>query len=346
MVTPLRMERSKKAFAAMTTTPLDSQHAGYLASARRAIAVEISGMQALAAALDGELGLAVVQAVALIRNATGRVIVTGIGKSGHICRKIAATLASTGTPAYFVHPSEASHGDLGMVTGDDIVIASSWSGESSELAAIIAYTRRFGVPLVAITRNAGSALGRAADVVLELPKAQEACPHGLAPTTSTVLQLAMGDALSIALLEGRGFSPSDFRVFHPGGKLGANLKHVRDAMHSGDAVPLCPVGTSMKEAILLISRHRFGSLGVIDEAGRLAGIITDGDLRRHLADDLLTRKVDDIMTVRPKTIGPDVLLAKAIEIMNTASIMTLLVIEDDRPVGIVHLHDLLRIGVA
>ncbi|MBT9288927.1 KpsF/GutQ family sugar-phosphate isomerase [Prosthecodimorpha staleyi] len=324
----------------------EGNQASDLTSARRTLGIQIESMHMLAAALDGPLGRAIMEAVATIRAARGRVIISGIGKSGHIGRKIAATMASTGTPAYFVHPSEASHGDLGMVTADDAVIALSWSGESSELASILAYTRRFRVPLIAVTWNAASTLGKAADIVLELPKVQEACPHGLAPTSSTMLQLAIGDVLAIALLESRGFTAQDFKVFHPGGKLGASLKHVRDVMHQGAAVPLAPLGTSMKEAILLMNQRGFGCLGVLSEDGRLAGIVTDGDLRRHIADDLLVRSVDEVMTRRPKTIRPDALLATAIEMLNAASITALLVVDDERPVGIVHMHDLLRIGVA
>jgi arabinose-5-phosphate isomerase len=316
-----------------------------LSAARRTLGIEIEGLQMLAAALEGSLGSAVMDTVTAVREARGRVIVTGIGKSGHICRKIAATLASTGTPAFFVHPSEASHGDLGMITPDDIVIALSWSGESSELASILSYSRRFRVPLVALTSNAGSTLGRAADIVLELPKVAEACPHGLAPTTSTMMQLAMGDAIAIALLESRGFTAQDFRVFHPGGKLGASLKLVRDVMHHGTTVPLAPLGTLMREAILLMNQRGFGCLGVLRDDGRLAGIVTDGDLRRHIGDDLLTRAVDDIMTTRPKTIRPDALLGTAMDILNSSAITALIVVEDERPVGIVHMHDLLRIGV-
>lgn len=317
-----------------------------VASARRTIGIEAEGLRMLESALHGPLEHHFMLAASIIRRASGRLIVTGIGKSGHICRKIAATMASTGTPAYFVHPSEASHGDLGMITPEDVVIALSWSGESSELAAILTYSRRFRVPLVAVTSNAESTLGRAADVVLELPKAPEACPHGLAPTTSTAMLLALGDALAIALLENRGFTAQDFKTFHPGGKLGASLKLVRDVMHGGDAVPLCPLGTSMKQAILHMSTRGFGCVGVLDADGKVAGIVTDGDLRRHLSDDLLTRSVDDVMTQRPKTIRPDALLASAIEIMNASSIMALLVVEHGRPVGIVHMHDLLRAGVA
>ena len=317
-----------------------------LASARKTVHLEAQGLAALAGAFDGDLGAAVDRAVAILLGAKGRVIVTGMGKSGHVCRKIAATMASTGTPAYFVHPAEAGHGDLGMITAEDVILAASWSGESTELAAIIAFAGRFKVPLVAMTSNAKSTLGLAADVVLELPKAQEACPHGLAPTTSTTLQLALGDALSIALLEGRGFTEQEFRLFHPGGRLGASLRLVRDVMHSGDSMPLVASGTTMKDAIVTMTGKSFGCIGIVDPAGLLVGIVTDGDLRRHLSDQLLMRSVDQIMTVRPKTVRPDTLLARAIEMLSSSAITALFVLEEGRPVGIVHMHDLLRAGVA
>ncbi len=315
-------------------------------SALKTIDIEARGLALLREALGGALGDAVEAAVARILGAKGRLIVTGMGKSGHICRKVAATLASTGTPAYFVHPAEAGHGDLGMITADDVVLAASWSGESTELAAIIAYAGRFRVPLIAVTSDAGSTLGRAADIVLELPKAEEACPHGLAPTTSTVLQLALGDALAIALLEGRGFTARDFGVFHPGGKLGASLRQVRDVMHVGEMVPLVAAGAAMRDALGVMNDRRFGCVGVVDGEGMLVGIITDGDLRRHLTGDLLGRTVDEIMTARPKTVRPETLLARAIEMLSSSSITALFVLQEGRPVGIVHMHDLLRIGVA
>lgn len=317
-----------------------------LTSALATVEVETRGLAALGVALEGELGTAFGRAVETILAAGGRLIVTGMGKSGHICRKIAATLASTGTPAYFVHPAEAGHGDLGMITADDVVLAASWSGESTELAAILAYAGRFRVPLIAVTSNGASTLGRAADVVLELPKVEEACPHGLAPTTSTVLQLAIGDALAIALLEGRGFTAQDFRVFHPGGKLGASLRLARDVMHRGEAVPLVASGTTMRDALVTMTGKSFGCVGVIDGDGLLVGIVTDGDLRRHLSDHLLTCSVDEIMTVGPKTIRPDTLLARAMEILSSRSITALFVLDEGRPVGILHMHDLLRAGVA
>ena len=318
----------------------------HLASALKTVDIEIRGLGALREALDGDLGRAVDRAVDLILKTRGRLIVTGMGKSGHVCRKIAATLASTGTPAYFVHPAEAGHGDLGMITADDVVLAASWSGESTELAAILVYANRFKVPVIAVTSNGTSTLGCAADVVLELPKAEEACPHGLAPTTSTVLQLALGDALSIALLEGRGFTAQDFRVFHPGGKLGASLRLARDVMHGGEAMPIVLSGTSMRDALITMTGKSFGCVGIVDGEGLLIGIVTDGDLRRHLSDHLLTCSVDEIMTVRPKTIRPDTLLARAIEMLSSSSITALFVLDQGRPVGIVHMHDLLRIGVA
>ncbi len=318
----------------------------HLASARRTLSTEILGLEALAAALDGPLGEAFSRAVELMFDPATRVIVTGMGKSGHVGRKIAATLASTGTPAYFVHPGEAGHGDLGMIAPCDVIVALSWSGETSELASILTYVDRFDVRLVAITSNADSALGRAATVVLELPKVEEACPHGLAPTSSTTLQLALGDALAVALLEGHGFSADDFRVFHPGGKLGASLKRVRDVMHDGAAMPLVPLGTPMTEAIIAMTGKGFGCVGVTDEEGRLIGIVTDGDLRRHVAPDLLARRVEEVMTRGPKTIRPEALLGRVIATLNVASITALFVVENQMPVGIVHVHDLLRAGVA
>ena len=317
-----------------------------LASLARTIDIERAAMDALAAGLTGALGLTLARTVELIHGLKGRLVITGIGKSGHVGRKITATLASTGTPAFFVHAGEASHGDLGMITSDDAVIAISASGESAELASIIAYTRRFAVPLIAMTTAAGSTLGHAADIVLELPRVAEACPHGLAPTSSTLLQLATGDALAIALLEVRGFSAQDFRVFHPGGKLGASLKKVSDIMLQGERMPLIGIGASMQEAILVMTAKRLGCVGIVDGDGLLAGIITDGDLRRHLGPAILTEPVDTVMTRRPKVIAPDALLPQAIELLNTASITSIFAVAEGRPVGVIHLHDLLRVGVA
>lgn len=303
-------------------------------------------MAALAAALDNGLAGPFAEAVSTISGISGRVIVTGVGKSGHIGSKLAATLASTGTPAFFVHPAEANHGDLGMIASDDVVIAMSWSGESAELKGIVSYARRFSIPLIAITSNDGSILARESDVVLCLPRAPEACPHGLAPTTSTLLQLAIGDAIAVALLEARGFTADHFRTFHPGGQLGANLTLIGDVMHTGDRLPIVQSGTSMREAILEISRKGFGCVGIVDAEGALAGIITDGDLRRHIDSDLLSLSVEQVMTLNPKTISPDMLAATALQLINSSAITTLMVVDGPKPVGIVHLHDLLRIGAA
>jgi len=291
-------------------------------------------------------GLRPVTAVDTIRAARGRVIVTGMGKSGHVGRKIAATLASTGTPAFFVHAADASHGDLGMITSDDVLLVLSWSGETEELKELINYSRRFRIALIAVTVNAESTLGKAADIVLMLPQAREACPHNLAPTTSSLMQLALGDALAIALLESRGFTAVDFGVFHPRGRLGAALKFVRDVMHPGAAVPVIGQDALMSAAIVEMSAKGFGCVAVTDSAGRLAGVITDGDLRRHMRDDLLQAPVREVMTASPKTVRPEQLASEALEIINASKITALIVVESDRPVGILHFHDLLRAGVA
>jgi len=315
-------------------------------SARRTIETERNGLNALLAALNDSLAAPFEQAIDVISKSPGRVIVTGIGKSGHIARKIAATFASTGTPAQFVHPAEASHGDLGMVTHDGVVVAVSWSGETLELKSLIEFSRRFRIPLIAITARPESTLARQSDIVLKLPMAEEACPHGLAPTTSTIMQLALGDALAIALLEARGFTAEDFREFHPGGQLGASLRLVREIMHIGAALPLARLGTGMDDAILTMTEKGFGCLGITDDDGLLVGIITDGDLRRHVGPDLLSQTVDEVMTANPKTIPPDLLSGAALELLNKAKITTLFVVEERKPVGIVHLHDFLRAGVA
>jgi arabinose-5-phosphate isomerase len=309
------------------------------------LATEAEGLHALAAALDGGF----TRAVGLLLGATGRVVVSGMGKSGHVARKIAATLASTGTPALFVHPAEASHGDLGMIVPGDAVLALSNSGETAELADLIAHARRFGLPLVAITGRAGSTLATAASVALVLPPAREACPLGLAPTTSTTMQLALGDALAVALIARRGFGAADFRKFHPGGKLGAQLRRVRDLMHIGAALPLATPATPMPDALVLMTEKRFGCLGVVNDAGRLVGIMTDGDLRRAMGPDLLSREVAAVMTPSPRTIGPEALAAEALHLMNAPErpITALFVVDAaGRPAGILHIHDLLRAGVA
>jgi len=317
-----------------------------IASALRTLDAEGSGIAAIQAALRAELGTAFAAAADRIRHARGRLIVTGLGKSGHIGRKIAATFASTGTPAFFVHAAEASHGDLGMITADDVILALSWSGEQPEMKNLITYAKRFRIPLIAMTADRASTLGTAADVALTLPKAREACPHNLAPTTSSLMMLALGDALAIALLEGRGFTSVDFSVLHPGGKLGALLKYTRDLMHSGDAVPLKPLGTRMSDALVEMSSKGFGCVGIVDASGQIAGIVTDGDLRRHMRPDLMTALVDEVMTRNPKTIGRDLLASEALEILNSSKITALIVTDANKPVGIVHLHDLLRAGVA
>jgi arabinose-5-phosphate isomerase len=332
--------------AAMTDDEGSGDAADAVRSARNTLSLEIRGLTALLTALDSELGARFDDAVARIREARGRVIVTGMGKSGHVGRKLAATFASTGTPAHFVHPGEASHGDLGMVTPEDVVVALSWSGETVELRDMLHHTRRYRVPLIAVTSNGESALGRNADIALVLPKTPEACPHGLAPTTSTTMQLAIGDALAVALLEGRSFSAQDFRVFHPGGKLGAGLTYVRDLMHRDGEIPLVPLGTPMSEAILTISAHSFGCVGVTDGDGRLCGIVTDGDLRRHMGPALLAKPIDAVMTRDPCTIAPLTMAGAALEMMTSRKITSLFVVEDGRPVGIVHVHDTLRHGVA
>lgn len=324
----------------------DDMASAALQSALRTLDTEASGVTALAAALQGGLGAAFTRAIDLILHAKGRVIITGLGKSGHIGRKIAATFASTGTPAFFVHAAEASHGDLGMITAEDIVLAISWSGEQPEMKNLITYAKRFRISLIAMTAESESTLAQAADIALTLPKAREACPHNLAPTTSSVLQLALGDALAIALLEGRGFTSVDFSVLHPGGKLGAMLKYVRDLMHTGAAIPLKPLGTKMSDALVEMSSKGFGCVGIIDEGGHLAGIVTDGDLRRHMRPDLMTARVDEVMTKNPKTIGAKLLAGEALEILNTSKITALIVTDGKKPVGILHLHDLLRAGVA
>ena len=313
-----------------------------LAVGRRVIRAEIEGLKQLAEALDGTFGTA----LDLCAAASGRVIVTGIGKSGHIARKIAATLASTGTPAQFVHPAEASHGDLGMIGAGDVVIALSNSGNSAELNDVIAYSRRFGIPLVAVTGDRRSALAEASNVVMLLPNAAEACSMGLTPTTSTTMMLALGDALAVALLERKGFSTADFQLFHPGGAIGRRLLRVGDIMHTGDAIPLAAPESAMSEAILVMTAKSFGCVGVCDAGGRLVGVITDGDLRRHMDDRLVSRTVAEVMHPEPKTIGTAGLAAEALGMMNRFSITALFVVDDaGHPVGFLHMHDCLRAGV-
>ncbi|HMA55613.1 MAG TPA: KpsF/GutQ family sugar-phosphate isomerase [Pseudolabrys sp.] len=317
-----------------------------IASALRTLEAEGSGVDALIAALRDGLGRPFTSAVDAIRAAQGRVVVTGMGKSGHVARKIASTFASTGTPAFFVHPSEASHGDLGMIAKDDVILALSWSGETAELKNIADYSRRHGIKLIAMTAIADSALAKVADVVLALPQAREACPHNLAPTTSSLMQLALGDALAIALLESHGFTAVDFGLLHPGGKLGTLLKTVGDIMHTGTSMPLAPLGTRMSDAILEMTTKGFGCVGILDGHGLLVGIITDGDLRRHMRDNLLGARVDDVMTRSPKTVRPDQLLSETLDILNSMKVTALFAVEAGKPTGIIHVHDLLRTGAA
>ena len=332
--------------AAAGQGPLDADRD----TARTVLATEAAGLHALAASLDGRFARAVdLLAGRAGPQGAGRVVVSGMGKSGHIGHKIAATLASTGTPAMFVHPGEASHGDLGMILPTDAVLALSNSGETAELADLVAHTRRFGLPPVAITGRAGSTLALAADVALVLPNAPEACPMGLAPTTSTTMQLALGDAIAVALLTRRGFGPADFRVFHPGGKLGAQLRRVREVMHAAESLPLASPDMPMHQALLAMTEKRFGCLGVVNTAGHLIGIVTDGDLRRAMGPDLLERRVASVMTSGPRTIGPEALAAEALRVMNDPlrPITALFVVDPSgAPVGILHIHDLLRAGVA
>lgn len=315
-----------------------------------AIARDVLGTEAAAlTALSQTLGATFCEAVALLHGVAGRVVVTGMGKSGHVARKIAATLASTGTPALFVHPAEASHGDLGMILPGDAVLALSNSGEAAELADIVSHARRFALPLIAMTGRAESTLARAADLVLLLPAAPEAGPIGMAPTTSTTMQMALGDALAVTLLARRGFTASDFGLFHPGGRLGARLRRVRDLMHAGDAIPLAPPGITMDRAILLMTAKHFGCLGIVDAENRLLGVVTDGDLRRAMGPDLLEQPVGRIMTTHPRVIDPEALAEAALHDMTalTPKVTSLFVVENaNRVVGIVHMHDLLRAGVA
>jgi len=312
-----------------------------LAVARNVLRVEAAALEAMALSLDDSFGAA----LDALGSVDGRVVVTGMGKSGHVAHKIAATFASTGTPSLFVHPGEASHGDLGMVTRADALLALSNSGKTSELADILAYAARIGIPVVGMTARRESPLADAASVALVLPVFEEACPLGLAPTTSTTMMLALGDALAVALLERRGFSAEDFAALHPGGALGRKLVRVRDIMHVGDAVPLVGIDTGMADAIVTMSAKSFGCVGVQDATGSLIGIVTDGDLRRNMAPDLLAWSVRTVMTKRPRTIRAAALAAEAVALMNERAITSLFITEGGVPVGIVHLHDCLRAGI-
>ena len=310
-------------------------------AARRVLKAERMALDELAANLDSSF----TAALDLLSNVTGRIVITGMGKSGHVARKFAATLASTGSPAQFVHPGEASHGDLGMITSNDAIVALSNSGSTEELNDIIAFTRLQAIPLIAMTAKRGSALAEAADVALLLPDLPEACPMGLAPTTSTTLMVALGDAVAVALLERKGFTSSDFQVLHPGGSLGRRLLRVSDLMHREQELPLCQRDTPMSEAVITISAKTFGCVGVLDADGKLVGVVTDGDLRRHMSPSLLQQTAGQVMTADPKTIRPQALAAEALGNMNRLSITSLFVLEDAKPVGIVRMHDCLAAGV-
>ncbi|MDA0785642.1 MAG: KpsF/GutQ family sugar-phosphate isomerase [Proteobacteria bacterium] len=324
------------------TDPTPAEVSRDIDAAQRVFRLEADALRVMGESLDERF----VTAVDLIRRAAGRTVVTGMGKSGHIARKISSTLSSTGTPSFYVHPGEASHGDLGMIARDDVVIALSNSGETPELSDVINYCRRFNVPLIAITGRAGSSLADNADCTLLLPAIAEACPMGLAPTTSTTAMLAIGDALAIALLDRRGFTAEDFQVLHPGGQLGQNLLRVSDLMHSEESLPLLDANASVGDAILEMTTKGFGCAGVIDTQGQLTGIITDGDLRRHMSDTLLQLTCGHVMTADPKTIRAQALASEALGLMNASKITSLFVAEDRHPVGILHIHDCLRAGIA
>lgn len=333
----------------ITAAPSNAVATGFapsatLAAADRVLRTEADALIALAETLDDRFD----DFIARLAATAGRVVVTGMGKSGHIGCKIAATLASTGTPAMYVHPAEASHGDLGMITTIDVVLALSNSGETPELAHIVAYTRRFSIPLLAIVGRADSSLAETADLALILPSRPEACPMGLSPTTSTTATLALGDAIAIALLEQRGFGAQDFGVFHPGGKLGKKLIRVDELMHRADELPLVELNTPMADALLEMTAKRLGCVGVVNGEGRLAGIVTDGDLRRHMDSGLVERRAVDVMTPAPKTIRPQALAAEALAMMNQAErpFSVVFAVEDGRPVGALHVHDCLRAGIA
>jgi|AntRauTorcE11897_2_1112592.scaffolds.fasta_scaffold00743_2 arabinose-5-phosphate isomerase len=324
----------------------ESRSEATLQIARKVLQTEAMALDEFSQLLNGDF----VDAVDLIENIEGRVIVTGMGKSGHIARKVAATLSSTGTPAFFVHPGEASHGDMGMIVRGDVVIALSNSGEVKELRDLISYSRRFAIPLIGVTKNKSSMLGSESDITLLLPPYPEACPNGLAPTTSTTLTLALGDALAVALLDRKGFTADDFRVYHPGGKLGQQLMKVNEIMHKGEEIPLIRDTALMSEAITVMSDKGFGCVGIVGENGSLTGIVTDGDIRRHVGSDLVNRPVTEIMSPDPKTIKPTALVGSAMGIMNDVTEqfrkITILFVADDagRPQGILHLHDCLRAG--
>jgi arabinose-5-phosphate isomerase len=313
----------------------------HIAMAKDVLTNEADALHVLAEHLDHHFS----QIVNLLLAIKGRVIVTGIGKSGHVARKIAATFASTGQPAFFVHPAEANHGDMGMITADDAVIALSNSGETAELANLIDFTRRFNIPLVGITRNPESTLHKLSSHPLCIPRHPEACPMGLAPTTSTTMMIALGDALAVALLNARGFTACDFKTFHPGGSLGGKLRKVKECMHGKDKLPLVNQSDVMHEVLIIMSQKGFGCAGVVDNQGQLIGVITDGDLRRHMGTDFLHQTAIDVMTSSPLTITPDMLMTEALALMNHKRITSLFILVDNKPTGIIHVHDFLRAGI-
>ena len=311
-----------------------------------AVQTQITAMKALETALQNGMSEPFRQAFELLRDVQGRIIISGIGKSGHVSAKIAATLSSTGSPAHFLHPAEASHGDLGMICSNDVVVLLSNSGETEELSGILRFSKRFSVPVIGVTAEPNSTLARNSSISLVTPKVAESCPNNLAPTSSTMVQLALGDALAISLLKARGFTPDDFKTFHPGGKLGAKLTPVQDIMHVGNSLPLMTTGSLMRDALLTMTEKGFGCLGVTNQVGQLQGIITDGDLRRHMDNTLMEQRIEDVMTPNPKTLRPSTLAVEALERMNSAAVTAMFIVENDRTVGIVHLHDLLRAGTA
>ncbi len=319
-----------------------------LATARRVLTTEGEALLRLSEFLNASFD----QAIEMISAAEGRVIVTGMGKSGHVGRKIAATLASTGTPSFFVHPAETSHGDMGMIVRGDVVLALSNSGEAKELLDLIEYTRRFAIPLIGVTSRPESNLGQKSDIVLLLPNCPEACPNGLAPTTSTTMTMALGDAIAITLLEKKGFTAKDFKIFHPGGKLGQQLMKVAEIMHMNDSLPVAPETMPVQDVVKIISEKGFGCIALVNKNGTLAGLVTDGDIRRNLKDGLLTKQAKDIMTRNPMVANPDMLVAEAMAVMNdlknTGRKITALIVIDaeGKPVGLLHLHDCLRAGFA
>lgn len=319
----------------------------YAASAMKTLDIEIQALETLKQALRApEMALSVDRAIKVLAATQGRVIVTGMGKSGHIARKIAATMRSTGTTALYLHPGEASHGDLGVISKQDVVLAITWSGETAELGDILHYCNHYGVSLIVATSHAESTAGRAADICLVMPSVKEACPNELAPTSSTTLQLVLGDALAVALIEARGFTSSDFRVFHPGGKLGAQLTPVRDIMGTGEAIPRVDGTASLINATVEMSRKRYGCTAVVDANDKLIGAFTDGDLRRCIAAYDLNDNIGLHMSPNPLAVPPDTLVSEALRILNENAVSVLFVEEDGKLVGIVHMHDIVRTGVA